>query len=79
MKDVFETFSIKFHNRLAFNTALSILKNEDYDAFFVDVGHADMLISFDDKTVLDSLVSDLSVCLIWDKPSFKGAADFTIR
>jgi len=74
-----KTFSIRFHNRLAFNTALSILKNEDYDAFSVDVGDSDMFIVFDDETVLDSFVSDLSVCLIWDKPNFKGAADFTIN
>lgn len=56
---MFETFSIKFHNREAFNTALSILKNKDWDAFFVDVGHADMIFSFDNNSVLLDFVAKL--------------------
>ena len=58
---MFETFSIKFHNREAFNTAVSTLEKRDCDAFFVDVGHADMFIVFDDKSVLNDFVAKLSV------------------
>lgn len=56
---MFETFSIKFHNREAFNTAVSILINKHWDAFFVDVGHADMIISFDSNSVLRDFVTKL--------------------
>ena len=80
MNNEFETFSIQFHDRNTFNLAITILEKEktDCDNFFSDIGYADMIISFDNKIVFDSFVSDLSVCQIWDKPSFKGAADFTI-
>ena len=56
---MFETFSIKFHNREAFNTAVSILMNKDCDAYFVDVGHADMIMSFEYKNVLYYFVTKL--------------------
>jgi len=70
---MFETFSIKFINRKAFCIGIAILKTGDYDEFFYDIGHADMLISFDNKTVLDAFVFD---CLFWGA---KNAADFTIN
>jgi len=54
---MFETFSIKFINRQSFCAAISILKNGGYDKFFYDIGHADMIISFDNKAVLDAFVS----------------------
>ena len=73
---MFETFSIKFHNREAFNTAVSFLQNSDFNKVFNDIGHADMIISFDNKTVLDAFVYD---CLFWEKSNLKGAADFTIN
>lgn len=76
---MFETFSIQFHDRNTFNLALSILEKSDLNNFFHDIGHSDMIIKFDDKNVFDSFVNDLSVCQIWDKPSFKGAADFIIK
>jgi hypothetical protein len=76
---MFKTFSIQFHDRNTFNLALSILEKSDLNNFFHDIGHSDMIIKFDDKNVFDSFVSDLSVCQIWDKPSFKGAADFIIK
>ncbi len=72
---MFETFSIKFINRQSFCAAISILNNGAYDKFFYDIGHADMIISFDNKTVLDAFVYD---CLFWEKSNLKGAADFTI-
>jgi len=72
---MFETFSIKFHNRESFCAAISILKNGAYNKFFYDIGYADMLISFDNKAALDSFVHD---CLFCEKSSLKGAADFTI-
>jgi hypothetical protein len=58
---MFETFSIKFHNREAFNTAVSVLINKHWDAFFVDVGHADMIISFDSNSALRDFVAELPV------------------
>ena len=73
---MFETFSIKFTNRQSFCAAISILKTGGYDKFFYDIGHADMIISFDNKTVLDAFVYD---CLFWEKSNLKGVADFTIN
>ena len=58
---MFETFSIKFHNREAFNTAVSFLQNSDFNKVFNDIGHADMIISFDNKTVLRDFVAKLPV------------------
>ena len=76
---MFKTFTIQFHNRLAFNSAISIFESSDFDEVFHDIGHSDMIISFDDKSVLDNFVSELSVRQIWNKPSFKGSADFSIN
>ena len=58
---MFETFSIKFNNREAFNTAICFLENSKHDGFFVDVGHSDMFIVFDDKSVLNNFIAELPV------------------
>jgi len=76
---MFTTHSIRFNNRATFNLAVSILEQSDLNNFFNDIGHSDMIIKFADKTVFDSFVSDLSVCQIWNKPSFKGPADFAVE
>lgn len=67
MNDVFETFKVQFHNRNSFNRATAILATTDFDKVFHDIGHSDMIISFDDKSALDNFVSEL-----------KGTEDFTI-
>jgi len=76
---MFTTHSIRFNNRVTFNLAIAILKKSDLNNFFHDIGHSDMIIKFADKNVFDSFVSDLSVCQIWNKPSFKGPADFAVE
>jgi hypothetical protein len=58
---MFETFSIRFHNREAFNTAVSFLQNSDFNKVFNDIGHADMIISFDSNSVLRDFVAKLPV------------------
>jgi hypothetical protein len=58
---MFETFSVKFNNREAFNNAVSFLQNSKHDGFFHDVGHSDMIISFGDNSVLHDFVAELSV------------------
>ena len=80
MNNDFKTFSIRFHERNTFNIAVTILEKLkiDFDTFFSDISHDDMIISFDNKIMFDCFVGDLSAYQIWDKPSFKGAADFTI-
>jgi len=79
MNNMFDTHAIRFNNRETFNLAVSILEQSDLNDFFNDIGHSDMIITFDDKIVFDGFVNELGVHQIWDKPSFKGPADFTIR
>ena len=79
VNNMFDTHAIRFNNRETFNLAVSILEQSDLNDFFNDIGHSDMIITFDDKIVFDGFVNELGVHQIWDKPSFKGPADFTIR
>ena len=79
VNNMFDTHAIRFNNRETFNLAVSILEQSDLSDFFNDIGHSDMIITFDDKIVFDGFVNELGVHQIWDKPSFKGPADFTIR
>ena len=83
----FETHKIQFKKRSTFNLALEILKKQQDDIFntyqtedsFYDVGHADMIISFASKFIMDVVIRDLAIAQIWDKPSkLKGEADFKI-
>ncbi len=79
VNNMFDTHSIRFNNRATFNLAIAILRKSDLNDFFHDIGHSDMIITFDNKIVFDGFVSELGVHQIWDKPSFKGPADFTIQ
>ena len=83
----FETYKIQFKKRSTFNLALEILKKQQDDIFntyqtedsFYDVGHADMIVSFASKVILDAVISDLATAQIWNKSSkLKGEADFEI-
>ena len=76
---MFTTHAIRFNNRVTFNLAVYILEQSDLNDFFHDIGHSDMIISFDNKIVFDGFIGDLGVHQIWDKPSFKGPADFIIE
>ena len=58
---MFEIYSIKFHNREAFNTAVSFLQNSDFNKVFNDIGYSDMIISFDSNSVLRDFVAKLPV------------------
>lgn len=79
MNDPFETFCVRFNDRATFNLAVSILSNSThFDGFFHDVGHADMMITFADKNVMDDFVGELAVHQIWGESSFKGMPDFSI-
>jgi hypothetical protein len=75
---MFDTHVIRFNNRVTFNLAIAILKQSDLNNFFHDIGHSDMIITFGDKSVLNDFVSELGIHQIWDKPSFKGPADFAV-
>jgi hypothetical protein len=79
VNNMFDTHAIRFNNRETFNLAVAILRKSDFCDFFHDIGHSDMIITFSDKIVFDGFVSELGVHQIWDKPSFKGPADFTIQ
>lgn len=61
LSDMFEKYSITFHNREAFNTAVSFLQNSDFNKVFNDIGYSDMIISFDSNSVLRDFVAKLSV------------------
>lgn len=76
---MFTTHSIRFNNRVTFNLAVDILEKSDLNDFFNDIGHSDMIITFGDKNVLNDFVGELAIHQIFDKPSFKGPADFTIE
>ena len=76
---MFTTHVIRFNNRVTFNLAVAILEQSDLNDFFHDIGHSDMIISFDNKIVFDGFIGDLGVHQIWDKPSFKGPADFAVE
>jgi len=76
---MFTTHSIRFNNRVTFNLAIAILEKSDLNDFFHDIGHSDMIITFDNKIVFDGFIGELSVHQIWDKPSFKGPADFAVE
>jgi hypothetical protein len=76
---MFTTHAIRFNNRVTFNLAVSILEQSDLNNFFHDIGHSDMIITFDNKIVFDGFIGDLAVHQIWDKPSFKGPADFAVE
>ena len=58
---MFEIYSIRFHNREAFNTAVSFLQNSDFNQVFNDIGYSDMIISFDSNSVLRDFVAELPV------------------
>jgi len=76
---MFTTHAIRFNNRVTFNLAVAILEQSDLNDFFHDIGHSDMIITFDNKIVFDGFIGDLAVHQIWDKPSFKGPADFAVE
>ena len=57
---MFETFSIKFNNREAFESALSILKESDCNNFYHDIGYADMIITFCADTFRYDFVTELT-------------------
>jgi hypothetical protein len=76
---MFTTHAIRFNNRVTFNLAVAILEQSDLNNFFHDIGHSDMIITFDNKIVFDGFIGDLAVHQIWDKPSFKGPADFAVE
>ncbi len=76
---MFTTHAIRFNNRVTFNLAVAILEQSDLNDFFHDIGHSDMIITFDNKIVFDGFIGDLAVHQIWDKPSFKGPADFAVK
>ena len=50
---MFTTHVIRFNNRVTFNLAVAILEQSDLNDFFHDIGHSDMIISFDNKIVFD--------------------------
>ena len=83
----FETHQIQFKKHSTFNHALEILKKEQDEIFaayqtedsFYDIGHADMIITFKSRLIMNSYLFDLAVAQISDKPSkLKGDADFEI-
>ena len=76
---MFTTHAIRFNNRVTFNLAIAILRKSDLNNFFHDIGHSDMIITFGDRIVLDGFISELGVHQIWNKPSFKGPADFAVK
>jgi len=71
-------FSINFNNRATFGIAIAILI-ENVGNFSWSINRADMIINFFNKIELHNFISELAVHQIWDKPSFKGPADFTIE
>jgi hypothetical protein len=71
-------FSINFNNRATFGIAIAILV-ENAGNFSWSINRADMIINFFNKIELHNFISELAVHQIWDKPSFKGPADFTIE
>jgi len=75
---MFTTHAIRFNNRVTFNLAIAILEQSDFCNFFHGIERSDMTIIFDDKFVFDGFISELAVHQIWNKPSFKGPADFDV-
>ena len=72
VNNMFDTHAIRFNNRETFNLAVAILEQSDLNDFFNDIGHSDMNITFDNKSVLNNFISELAIHHI-QKP-----VDFTI-
>lgn len=81
---MFETFKLKFFERATFNTAIHILERCDFEELFkdghgfIDIGHADMIISFENKNIMNHFVRDFATYQNRHLPNFKVAEDFTI-
>jgi hypothetical protein len=81
MENVFTSSTLHFKERTTFNLAVCILEKLEHEIGenLLDVGHSDMIISVFSDLGLQYVISELSVCQIWDKPSkLKGDADFYI-
>jgi frataxin-like iron-binding protein CyaY len=81
MNDVFNTHTFRFNHRATFELAVVITKKLEAEVGedLCDIGHADMVISVFSAVGSDMVKSELSTHQIWDVPSFKGGADFSIE
>lgn len=76
---MFTTHAIRFNNRVTFDLAVAILHEENRSEFSWIINHDDMIIKLFKKFEFDCFISELAVHQIWDKPSFKGPADFVVQ
>jgi len=81
MENVFNSSTLHFKKRTTFNLAVCILEKLEHEIGenLLDVGHSDMIITVFSDLGLQYVISELSVCQIWDIPSkLKGDVDFYI-
>jgi hypothetical protein len=84
VENMFDTFKLKFFERATFNLAIHILERCNFEGLFngehglIDIGHADMIITFEKKNIMNHFVRDFAIHQNKDIPNFKVAEDFTI-